>query len=217
MDDFAGIKRYVETIMPVDMQLGKVESVDSSVVQVRISSGNPQPATYNPSMAISRGDDVFMLRPRSVTALWSVVAVIGKREAGLSNSNRPTIGQNPGGRIWANPTVTLPGTFYDVSSGTKADIITLEKDFNGGTPLIVIAGSAAPTTTAATLILGHAIDSIYQESYRHYMATTNSYSIGHTFMGGGALHGTHTFRLYAAVSPANTIRVTPSQYSIVEI
>lgn len=217
MDDFEAIKRYAKVLFPVDAQMGTVESVDAVGATVKISGGNPQVVDYPPGMSLNRGDVVFMFRPRDTSLRWTIGVVSGQRRIGLSNANLPNIGQNPGRRLWANPTVTNPGGFYDVTSGTRAVIMTIQKTFNGGTPLIVIGGYAGPTTTAATLILGLAIDDVYKESYRHYMATVNSYSIGHSIVGGGALNGAHTFSLYAAVSPANTVRVNPLEFSVVEI
>ena len=217
MDDFAAFDRYLNIALPIETNIGTVVGVEAVSVTVSLKGGKPQPATYSPEQVLSRGDTVMLIRPRGSMALWSVAAVIGRQATGFSNANLPATGHNPGAKAWANPTVTIPPTFYDVTSTGRALVLEINKEFNGGLPMVVLSGFAAPTTTAATLILGVAIDDLYYECYRHYMATTNSYATCFTFLGRGALNGSHRIQLYGAVSPANTVRMNPKQFSVVEI
>ena len=216
-DEFDAIKRYIPMILPVETQFGEVVSVGLISALVSINGGTPQEADIAPNVTIGKGDTVFMVRPRRASARWAVAQAIVRRSKGVSANNQPNVGKNIGERAWAVPFTTNPSsTYHDISSSTKAKVLEIVKVFSGGSALVVVNGYAAPTGSAGTFTLGISIGENYTETYRHYMATTNTYSICHTYAGGLPLYGEQHIYLWAAAS-TGTIRMTATAFSVLEV
>lgn len=216
MDDFDGIKRYVNTILPIEMDSGIVISVDQTSALVSTKNGSPFPVQIGDVTRLNQGDTVEIHRVRGVQT-WTIVNVLSSKKRGVATQASPQANKAPGGKEWSPITVNNPNVSKNMATGSVImPLVALTKVFTGGSALITFVASCNVTTNGGTFNIQLVVDQQVITIYTLQQATGVTLAVPFTFIYPQPLEGSHSFQVQA-VSASSAATFVTTGFSVAEI
>lgn len=216
MDEMDAIKRYVNMILPVEIDSGIVVSVDQSSALISIKSGSPFSAQIGDVTRLSQGDSVVIMRPRGIQT-WTIVSVLNSKQRGVATQASPKANRAPGGKEWSPVTVNNPNATKNMATGSVImPLVAITKVFGGGSALVAFTASCNVTTNGGTFDIQLVVDQVPITIFTLQQATGVRLAVPFTYVHPLPLEGSHFFRVQA-VSPSSAATFVITSFSVSEI
>lgn len=216
MDDMDAIKRYVNTILPIEMDSGIVVAVDQTSALVSTKNGSPFSAQIGDVTRLNQGDTVEIHRVRGIQT-WTIVSVLASKQRGVSTQASPKANKAPGGKEWNPITVNNPNVSKNMATGSVImPLVAVTKVFTGGSALITFASYCTVTTNGGTFNVQLVVDQQVITIFVLQQATGVTLAVPFTFVYPTPLEGSHTFQVQA-VSASSAATFVTTSFAVAEI
>ncbi len=212
------LKRYMKILMPVDMEVGVVASVESPYVSVALapSPQSPQSCLFSPNLSLAAGDHVLLTRPRTAP-IWTVTAILSRPGKGFSENTRGTPTGNPGGKRYNSILQQNISSVVKSVSTSEAILFTNYLEMKGGSLLVVYNGYATFNAVAATVnLMVETTGGQKAMMVKTRLPTTGDYTVNFSHLFAGPFTG----RCYCSVSAyldTGTVNLTTLEFSLLEV